>query len=354
VTPYVVSLDAAEACDVAVAGGKGARLAELIGAGVQVPPGFVVRAEAWRDYLASGDREERLGRVLTGLGPSPPAATLDAAAHELRDIVGRQPPPDAVRDDVATAYAALGGRLGEDDPAVAVRSSATLEDAEGASFAGQFETFLWVRGADAVLRALVLCWAGLFSPTGIAYGARRGAPALANGMAVVVQAMVRPRASGVMFTLDPGSGDPSIVAIEASWGLGSAVVGGEVTPDSYVVSKPTLAIQERRVRAKAVRHVVLPEGGTCSEPVPDELRSKPCLSDPEVLELARVGRRLESLFGAPQDIEWSVDERLELPDSIAVLQCRPETVWSTRRRTPVRDPAAGALGWITDTLTKGA
>jgi pyruvate,water dikinase len=354
VSTYVVPFDDAAACDVATSGGKAARLADLSRSGVRVPPGFVVRADAWRDFLAEGDREREITGVLERLGPSPRPEEIERAGQEIRGTLAVESPPERLREDVERAYLALAERLGEENPAVAVRSSATLEDAEAASFAGQFDSYLWISGPEAVLRTVLECWAGMFTPTGIAYAARHGTPALTNGMAVAVQVMVHARASGVMFTLDPASGDPSIIAIEGSWGLGSAVVGGEVTPDQYTVAKPTMSIQDRQIREKTVRHVPRPDGGTGSEPVPDELRTAPCLSDAEVLELARLGQRLETLYGAPQDIEWSVDERLELPDSVAVLQCRPETVWSVRRRTPLRDPKAGALGWITDTLTKGA
>jgi pyruvate, water dikinase len=147
---------------------------------------------------------------------------------------------------VTAAY----GQLADDDlqaPAVAVRSSASLEDAPLDSFAGQFETRLWVRGSRAVLESIQLCWASLFTASGLAYTARRGLGAIDDAMAVAVQKMVHARASGVMFTLDPTNGDPSLISIEGSWGLGSAVVGGEVTPDQFVVSKPTLTVQ-RRVR----------------------------------------------------------------------------------------------------------
>jgi len=332
----IVEFDDPAACDVAQAGGKAARLADMVQAGLPVPPGFAVSAGAWRTFLAT-----------TGLAGSPPA--------ELRELVADAPLPTEIEEPVRAAYARLAERLGVVDPPVAVRSSATVEDAAADSFAGQYETYLWVSGADAVLRAIQRCWAGLFSPAGLAYAEHAGIRVRDNAMAVAVQGMVQARCAGVMFTLDPATGDPSVICLEAAWGLGSAVVGGEVTPDGYTVSKPSMAIRTRRLQAKHIRHVAdLTAGGVRVEPVPEALREGACLSDEEVLELARLGRRIERHYGAAQDIEWAIDERLEFPDSVLLLQSRPETVWSRRRGEAVLDPAAGALGWIAATLRKGA
>jgi pyruvate,water dikinase len=346
----------AVARDVEHAGGKAVRLAEMAHAGLPVPPGFAVCAGAWRELLdhRDGELHRTAASVLDELGVRPGPGRLEDAAARLHDLVMAAPVPDGVEEEVAAAYAALGERLGTTDPPVAVRSSATLEDAAADSFAGQFETYLWVSGAASVMRSVQRCWAGMFNASGLAYVAQRGMGALQGAMAVAVQSMVRSRTSGVMFTLDPMTGDRSLVSIEGSWGLGSAVVGGEVTPDRYVVAKPTMAIRERRVHAKDVRHVPDADRGTRAEAVPAGLREAPCLSDEEVLELARLARAIEGLYGAAQDIEWAIDERLEFPGSILILQARPETVWSRRRDEPVLDPAGDALGWIAQTLSKGA
>jgi pyruvate,water dikinase len=352
---YVVGLDEPVAGEVANAGGKAARLAQMAAAGLPVPPGFVVCAGAWRTYLAAGDREARMAGVLAGLGEHARPDELAEAAQRLHDLVIDAPLPAALEQAVAAAYRRLADQLGVADPPVAVRSSATVEDAAAESFAGQYETFLWLSGIDAITGAIQRCWAGQFSASSLAYAAHSGLPVLDGAMAVAVQSMVEARTAGVMFTLDPATGDPSVVSIEASWGLGSAVVGGEVTPDSYVVAKPSMSIRDRRLRSKDIRHVANPEaGGVRVEPVPEDLRERACLGDDEVLELAGLGRRVERLYGAPQDIEWGIDDRLPFPDCVLLLQTRPETVWSRRRGEPVLDPAAGALGWIAETLRKGA
>jgi pyruvate,water dikinase len=355
VNASVVGFEDELAREAAHAGGKVARLAGMAQAGLPVPPGFAVCAGAWRAFLAAGDRERRVADVLAGLGAGATPEALADASRRLGELMAAEPLPAALEGDVRERYAALGERLGTPDPPVAVRSSATLEDAATDSFAGQYETYLWVTGADAVIAGIRGCWAGLFSATGLAYAAHSGIDVLDSAMAVAVQSMVRARCSGVMFTLDPRTGDPSVVSIEGSWGLGSAVVGGEVTPDGFVVAKAGMKIRERRVHAKEIRHVPDPAGsGVRVEPVPAELRETACLSDEEVLELARLGRQVEGLYGAPQDIEWGLDERLAFPDCVFLLQARPETVWSRKRSKPVLDPGAGALGWIARSLTKGA
>jgi pyruvate, water dikinase len=355
VSASVVGFEDEPARDPAHAGGKVARLAGMAGAGLPVPPGFAVCADAWRAFLAADDRERRIADVLAGLGAGTAPGALADASRRLGALVAAEPFPAALDDAVRARYAALGERLGTPDPPVAVRSSATLEDAATESFAGQYETYLWVRGADAVIHGIRGCWAGLFSATGLAYAAHSGISVLDSAMAVAVQSMVRSRCSGVMFTLDPRTGDPSVVSIEGAWGLGSAVVGGEVTPDGFVVAKAGMWIRERRVHAKEIRHVPDPAGGGVRvEPVPAELRETACLNDEEVLELARLGRAVERLYGGPQDIEWGLDERLAFPDCVFLLQARPETVWSRRRAEPVLDPGTSAPDWIARSLTKGA
>ncbi|MFO7324952.1 MAG: PEP/pyruvate-binding domain-containing protein, partial [Pseudomonadota bacterium] len=211
--------------------------------------------------------------------------------------------------------------------------SATTEDAEDASFAGLQDTYLWVKGADAVRTSLVDCWSSLYSVPSISYRRRRGLPEEGVAMAVVIQRMVDARAAGVMFTRSPTTGDRSVIVIEGAWGLGSAVVSGEVTPDRFVVGKITGEITVREIRDKHQRHVPAPEGGVLEEATPDELREAPCLSDEEIQRLRETGRRIERHYGRPQDIEWALDQQGEL----RILQSRPETVWAARDAAPVAE-----------------
>jgi pyruvate, water dikinase len=309
--------------DRAVAGGKGASLGELTRAGIRVPPGFVVTTAAFPGVDDVPDDLEALAGV--------------------RDRVANVPVPDEVRTAIVEGYRALG-----DDVPVAVRSSATGEDAADASFAGLQDTYLWVRGAEDVLDRVRRCWASLYNERSVTYRRERGITEDGLGMAVVVQRMVDPRCSGVMFTRSPTTGDRSVVAIEACWGLGSALVSGDVTPDSYVVNKITGEVIKRVVAAKVCLHRRDPGGGVLVEDVPEELQARPCLDDDELQELVRVARRAEDHYGEPQDIEWALAD-----DHVVLLQSRPETVWSGRDAAPVAAPKSRPFDHVLDSLSRG-
>jgi pyruvate,water dikinase len=238
--------------------------------------------------------------------------------------------------------------------AVAVRSSATSEDSDEASFAGLQDTHLCVQGTDAVLHSLRACWASLYSLESVSYRLRLKLPERQVAMGVVVQRMLVSRASGVMFTRSPITGDRSVIAIEGSFGLGSAIVSGEVTPDKYVVNKVTGDIVKRTLSAKAVRHISAGDGGVRVEQVGDAEQLLPALSDQEVRELAALGKRVERHYGAPQDIEWAIAPDAEGTERIHLLQSRPETVWSRRDAKPVAQPAARAYDHVLAALHKPA
>jgi len=319
VTDLVLAL--ADARDAAVAGGKGASLGELTRAGAAVPPGFVVTTGAFAAALGFLDPA---GSLADGESPAALRARMVAA-----------PLPDPVAAAIARAYAALGP-----DADVAVRSSATMEDSATASFAGLQDTYLGVTGVTGVLDGVRRCWASLYNEEAVAYRRRLGVSEQGLCMAVVVQRMVRPRAAGVMFTRSPVTGDRSVVAIEGTWGLGSALVAGDVTPDSFVISKITGEITARRVSPKARLHSFLPNGhGVSVTDTPADLRDRPCLGDFEIRALASAAARVEAHYGVPQDIEWAIlDSGAPPADRIVLLQSRPETVWAARDRAPVAAP----------------
>ncbi len=234
---------------------------------------------------------------------------------------------------------------------MAIRSSATLEDSAEASFAGLQDTYLAVRGADEVLDRVRACWASMYNDESVAYRRRRGIGEDGLAMGVVVQRMLSPRSAGVMFTRSPVTGDRSVVAIEGTWGLGSALVGGEVTPDSFTVSKVTGEITGRRVSVKLRVHSFTPNGqGISAAPMAFPLRRTPCLTDDEARALALLGLQVEDHYGTPQDIEWALlgDSpahpalHADFADRIVLLQSRPETVWAARDRTPIASPQAKA------------
>jgi pyruvate,water dikinase len=295
-------------------GGKSASLGELMAAAIPVPPGFAVSTSAFAAFLAAGGLEERIAAALAGVREGD-VATVHAAADAIRAAVCATSVPDDVREEIAGRYDELG------EAAVAVRSSAVGEDSGDATFAGQQETYLWVRGADAVAGAVRDCWASTFSAPAISYRAKMAA-GRAPEMGVTVQAMVDAAVSGVMFTCNPVSGDPSVVAIDASWGLGLGVVGGEVTPDEFLVSKVTGEVVRRSIGAKHVEYRADPSGsGTVCVPVDEARQSEPCLDDGQLGTLVDVAKRVQKYFGSHQDVEWA----LAADGAMFVVQSRPVT-----------------------------
>jgi pyruvate,water dikinase len=342
---FVLGLADVGAEDAAQVGGKAAALGELTRAGIGVPRGYVITVAAFNLAMAtldpSGATRGALGEV-----PADDLAAIRRAAAALRDRITAAPLPPEVAAEITSAYQQLGAQR-PDDGAVAVRSSATMEDSPEASFAGLQDSYLAIRGADTALDRVRACWASLYNDESVSYRRRRGIGEGGLAMAVVVQRMVSPRAAGVMFTRSPITGDRSVVAIEGTWGLGSALVAGEVTPDSFTVSKVTGEITGRRVSAKLRAHSFTPNGqGIYARPMPTALRRSPCLTDDEARALALVGRQVEEHYGVPQDIEWALlGDSPGCPalhgdpaDRIVLLQSRPETVWAARERKPVATP----------------
>ena len=333
--------------DRALVGGKGASLGELTRAGITVPPGFVITTTAFEAALAALDPDGAIRSQIERLNEND-LAGIAAAAAAIRGRFLGSALPAAITLAVRAAYQALAA------PAlpVAVRSSATSEDSADASFAGLQDTHLCVQGADAVLHSLRACWASLYSLESVSYRLRLGLAEHQIAMGVVVQRMLASRASGVMFTRSPVTGDRSVIAIEGSFGLGSAIVSGEVTPDKYVVSKVSGEIVKRTVSAKAVRHVAASDGGVRVDQVAADEQQLPALNDLEIRELAALGRRVERHYGAPQDIEWAIAVDDHGAEHIHLLQSRPETVWSRRDAQPVAQPAARAYEHVLAALYK--
>ncbi|MCG3169316.1 MAG: Phosphoenolpyruvate synthase [Pseudomonadales bacterium] len=325
--------------DVARVGGKNASLGEMIGAlahaDVRVPDGFATTADAYREFLAQDGLDRRIAARLGALDVDD-VAELARAGAEIRGWIRAAPLPAGLREEIATAYARLGeGR----DVAVAVRSSATAEDLPDASFAGQQETFLNISGLEHVIEAVHEVFASLFNDRAIAYRVHKGFDHAHVALSAGVQRMVRSEtgASGVMFTLDTESGFDGVVFITAAYGLGETVVQGAVNPDEFYVFKPTLrqgrdAIVRRNLGEKKLRMVYTQDAAvgstTVTEPVPEDLQRRFCISDEEVLELGRIAVRIEEHYGRAMDIEWARDGD---DGRLYVLQARPETVRSQQR-----------------------
>jgi pyruvate,water dikinase len=300
--------------DVPVAGGKGANLGELTRAGIPVPPGFVVTTQAYIEFLEENALAAQIARRLNGIEPAD-TQSLSAASAEIQSMITAPPVSQDTNVEIRDSYDRLGGGP------VAVRSSATAEDLATASFAGQQATILNVVGADAVVDAVRRCWASLFEPQAIAYRARNGVDHESVAIAVPVQSMVQASCSGVIFTVNPVTGSPDEIVVEAVYGLGEALVSGVVTPDMYVVDKVTRTIVERAPAEQDQELTPAPGGsGTEWRPVSPDLRHSPKLTDEEVAALAKLAVRIQDHYGSPQDIEWAMKD-----GETYILQSRPIT-----------------------------
>jgi pyruvate,water dikinase len=331
-------------------GGKSSTLGELIAAEIPVPPGFAVSTEAFRAFVAEAGLDGKIAAEMSHISPGD-VDSVGAASHAISEAMRFAPVPDGVRDEVARRYAELEKEAGVAEPPVAVRSSALGEDSQEATFAGQQETYLWVRGADHVCDAVRDCWVSLYSPPAMTYRARLGNAAEEPAMGVAVQQMVDAEVSGVMFTCNPVTGDPSMVAVNASWGLGLAVVGGEVTPDDYLVSKVTREVVREHVHHKDVEYVPDAAGrGAVRVDVPEERREIACLDASALEALMELAGRVERYFGEHQDIEWVIARGGDLPTSLFVVQSRPVTA---RPRPAGKPTAASAMALVMNTFGAG-
>jgi pyruvate,water dikinase len=322
--------------DACLVGGKNSSLGTLLRAGLPVPPGFAVSADCYRKALADGGLTSELDALTAGLDPRDQAAVA-AAGQRARALIGSLDLAHDLADPIRTAYLELCGRCGDGALPVAVRSSATCEDQPDASFAGEHDTYLWIRGADEVVRHVMRCWASLFTDRGIAYRLERGYAKASAAMSVGVQQMVTPRAAGVAFTLNPSNGDRSQIAIDASWGFGEAVVSGEVTPDNFLVDKVMGTITKRTISPKTLEYTLTGEDTVVCADVEPARQSVPCLSDDEIGAVAKLARRAEKHYRCPQDVEWALaasEGSGASGDEVLLLQSRPETVWSRRPKSP--------------------
>jgi len=297
-----------------IAGGKGASLARLTTAGLPVPDGFHVTTEAYRKFVDENDMQPRILAALESADPDRPA-TLEAASQTIQELFSQAEMPPVIAGAVARAYAGLPG----ESPTVAVRSSATAEDLPDISFAGQQETYLNVQGPDAVLEAIKRCWASLWTARAIGYRQRHGVDQGVVSLAAVVQLLVPAEAAGIMFTANPVTGARDQITVSTAWGLGEAIVGGLVTPDTLTVDKATGAVLSRETADKQVMTVRI-DGGTDEQPVSEELRDAPVLDDTQAAALARLGVQIEELYGTPMDVEWTLED-----GAFAIVQARPIT-----------------------------
>lgn len=343
-------------CDldtIPLVGGKNASLGELLKAGIPVPPGFAVTTETYDRFLDEGRIRDE---ILSLLKEAPPGDVEkgEKASRSVRKLIEATPLGVELEDYIGEFYRRLSVECHVPAVPAAVRSSATAEDLPGASFAGQQETYLWIRGVDDILKNVKKCWSSLFTPRAIAYRAKMGFPHDKVAISVGVQKMVSSWTAGVMFTLNPHTGDPSTIVIDANWGFGESVVSGECTPDNFVVNKVTLDIIKRKISPKECLYTANPETHSMErQEIPAERRMNQCILDDDVIELARIGKRIEKHYGKPMDIEWAIDKDLPAAGRVMIVQSRPETVWSRKKGQPVVKPKASALEHIVAGLVSG-
>ena len=310
---YVLPLNDSQAT-LDIVGGKGASLAKLANAGLPVPGGFHVTTAAYKQFVAENALQARIMAAIEPVVVAQPT-TLETASEAIRAafLAGQMPPE--IAGAIAQAYAEMSGMT----PDVAVRSSATAEDLPDLSFAGQQDTFLNICGVDAVLDAVKRCWASLWTARAIGYRVQHAIDQDVVSLAVVVQALVPAEMAGIMFTANPLNGRRDQAVINAAWGLGEAVVGGLVTPDTFTVDKASYSVAAREIADKETMTVRI-DGGTREQPVPAALRRAPSLGDAQVVELARLGTDIETLYGMPMDVEWCLAD-----GHFFVVQARPIT-----------------------------
>ena len=327
--------------DLGLVGGKNASLGELLRAQIPVPPGFAITTRAFDRFLEEAKIKGEIGKLLKEIRADSPQS-IEESATRIRHLIEGAPISWELEDEIGAAYRRLSRMCQVPALPVAVRSSATSEDLPDASFAGQQDTFLWVRGMDDLLDRIKRCWASLYGPRALAYRIQMKFPHERISMSVGIQKMVNSWNAGVMFTLHPATGDPSKIVIDANWGFGESVVSGECTPDQFVVDKITMEIVSKRISRKHCYFTTDFETQTVQKiPIPEERQENQCMLDEDVIRLAKIGRKIELHYGKPMDIEWAIDKDLMAPGNVLILQSRPETVWSQRKSSPVIGPKRG-------------
>jgi len=301
-------------------GKKCANLGEIAKIGLPVPPGFALSVRAYEDFLRETNAIQEIKNYLQRFhGGIESIELFNEASREIRQIVESKRMPEAMRRTVLSFYDSLCQKCNMDDVAVATRSAGPV------SHPGQYETYLNVRGEQDLLEKIIKVWASSFNPRSLAFRSRKGIPLESDPIGVAVLKMVNARAAGVIFTADPNTGDTSKMIVEANWGLGESVVGGESMPDTYIITKESLQIYERKLGTKQ-KCVIFKGLGVAEEDTPFHKRSAFCLKDEEVAEVGRLAVALEKHFGVPQDAEWAIDEDSPFPENIILLQTRAAVI----------------------------
>ena len=332
---YIIDFKKLDKSALPKVGGKNASLGELINAGIRVPPGYAVTTDSYLEFITASGIKDEILNIISKLKPGD-IDSLNATSKQIQQLIINKQLPDNIRSAIDDAYEELCQICKVIDLPVAVRSSATAEDLPNASFAGQQDTYLWIQGANRVVDKVQRCWASLWTARAIDYRIKNDFPHEKVLISVGIQKMVNAKAAGVMFTLNPTDGDLSKVVIEGSWGLGETVVSGSVNPDKFVVDKIIMETTDKTISTKHIECVYDPEKGeTVDAPVDEEMQGLSCLEEVEVKGLVVMADNIEKHYGRPMDIEWAIDQDLSFPDNMFIVQARPETVWSQRKKKSV-------------------
>ena len=315
---YILRFDQVGKDDIPQVGGKGANLGEMAGAGLPVPPGFCVTARAYQDFIAHAGLAEPIETIVADMQTGE-LQDVKTSSEKVQELITGAPIPQEIERNITDAYLELCRELDQDNLPVAVRSSATAEDLPEASFAGQQDTYLNVRGVDAVLEHSRLCWASLWSHPAVTYRNEQGFEHDTVHLCIAVQAMIESEVAGILFTANPVSGNREEALMNASWGLGEAVVSGLVTPDTITVSRTEQRIKDYTVGSKDVAIHYAASGGIVEIETAEEQQSAHALTDDQAFELTELGSEIEEHYGTPQDIEWALrNEKMYILQSRAI------------------------------------
>lgn len=350
---YVLWFEECDIHSIPVVGGKNASLGELLKAEIPVPPGFAITTHSYRRFLEEGGIRDEIYKNLDNV-KADDVESGEKASKIIRGLIENTPVGQELEDYIGEFYRRLSKRCYVPAVPAAVRSSATAEDLPGASFAGQQDTFLWIRGVDGILTHVRKCWSSLFTARAISYRTKMGFPHDKVEISVGVQKMANAWTAGVMFTLNPATGDRASIAIDANWGFGESVVSGECTPDNFIINKITDEIIKKTVSHKTILFTRDPvTHSVIKEEVPAERADIQCVVDKDAIELARIGKRIEKHYGKAMDIEWAIDKDTPGQAKVMILQSRPETVWSDKKVEPVMTTRSSALEHICAGLVAG-
>ncbi|GAB5053405.1 phosphoenolpyruvate synthase [Pediococcus ethanolidurans] len=316
--------------DVNLVGGKSSSLGEMTSSmDVPVPYGFATTARAYRYFMHQTGLNDKVNALLESIKDYENSDELHKVCEQIRNLIIEAKMPDDLANSITTAYAELAKKMNQSDPFVAVRSSATAEDLPNASFAGQQESYLNIKGAADVVNRVQQCYSSLFTDRATYYRHKQHFPHEKVALSAAVQMMVFSKASGIMFSVNVANGDASKIVIDAVFGLGEYIVLGKVTPDHFVIDKQSMKIVERNIIKQSVELIRVPNGGTTEQAVPTELQEQPALTDSQVIELAGYAKEIERHYGGYMDMEYALDANT---NRLWIVQARPETVWSQRNK----------------------